>query len=52
MFRQKKLAVIAAGILVALLIFSVTLLPILVKNKARGYSAGHRADGPHRIRVH
>jgi len=35
MSKQKKLAAIVAGTLVALLIFSVTLLPILVKNKAR-----------------
>jgi hypothetical protein len=35
MSKQKKIAIIIAGALVALLIFSVTLLPIVVKNKAR-----------------
>ncbi|MBW4057268.1 MAG: hypothetical protein HIU83_18180 [Proteobacteria bacterium] len=34
MSKQKKMAIIAAVIIVVLIVFSVTILPILVKNKA------------------
>ncbi|MDD2542630.1 MAG: DUF748 domain-containing protein, partial [Desulfuromonadaceae bacterium] len=43
MSKQKKMAISAAAIIVLLLVFSVTILPILVKNKA--IEAIHQATG-------